>query len=80
MHRNKFWLARAEASLAAVTGSLVILTLFWRDWMEGLTGWNPDHHSGSFEIGLVSVLLIASVTLSSVAYVTYRRLRAVASS
>lgn len=80
MRRHKVLFARAEATLAILTGFLGILTIFWRDWVEALTGWNPDHHSGSAEIALVCALLAASVTLSAVAYVTYGQLRAVASS
>jgi hypothetical protein len=80
MRRYKIFLVQAEASLAVLSGFLGILTIFWRDWIEGLTGWDGDHHSGSVEIGLACVLLAVSVTLSAVAYVTYHRLRAVTSS
>jgi hypothetical protein len=77
VHSYRIILARIEASLAAATGILGILTLFWRDWIEMLTGWDPDHHSGSLEIGLVVVLLAASVTCAVAARRTYRRLAAV---
>ena len=74
MRRYEIFLARAEVALACVTGFLGILTMFWRDWIEGLTGWNPDHHSGTVEIAIVCVLLAASVTSAAAAYATYRRL------
>ena len=66
-----FWI---EVTLAVLTGVLGVVTLFWRDWMEALTGWSPDHHSGSVEFGLVSVLLIMSVSCMAVARSTHRRL------
>ncbi len=67
-------LFRIEVSLAVLTGALGVLTLFWRDWIEALTGWNPDHHSGSAEFGLISILLIMSVSCAVAARRTYRQL------
>jgi hypothetical protein len=67
-------LFRIEISLAVLTGFLGVLTLFWHDWIEALTGWSPDHHSGSVEFGLISVLLIASVSCAAVPRRTYRQL------
>lgn len=79
MRRYELFLVRAEAALAVLMAFFGILTIFWRDWIEGLTGWDPDHHSGSVEIGIVCVFLVASVAWTVTAYVTYRRLRAVTS-
>jgi hypothetical protein len=79
MRCYKVFLFRVEASLAVATGFLGILTPIWRDWIEGLTGWDPDHHSGSVEIALVCSLFVLSATLSAAAYFTHRRLLAVAS-
>ena len=76
MQRYQIWLARVETSLAVLTGVLGVLTLFWRDWIEVLTGWSPDHHSGSAEYALVAVLLVASVSCATAARGTYRRLAA----
>jgi hypothetical protein len=63
-----------EAFLAGLTGVLGVVTIFWRDWIEMLTGWDPDHHNGSVEVGLVVVLLLMSVTCAVVARRSYRRL------
>lgn len=53
-----FWIESALATLAAVLG---VVTFFWRDWIE-VTGWDPDHHSGSAEwmiaVGLIAVALV----------------------
>jgi hypothetical protein len=72
-------LFRIEVSLAVLTGLLGVLTLFWRDWIEALTGWSPDRHSGSVEFGLVAILLITSVSCAAVARRTHRRLIALSS-
>ncbi len=50
-----------ERALAAVTAVLGVVTIFWRDWIEGLTGWDPDHHSGSAEIWIIIGLFVISV-------------------
>lgn len=76
MRNNSMFRVWVEASLAVLTGLLGILTVLWRDWIEGLTGWNPDHHSGAIEIGLITALLAVSVTCGAAARRTYRRLAA----
>jgi hypothetical protein len=78
VHRNRIFWARIEAALAAATGVLGIVTIFWRDWIEILTGWDPDHHSGSAEIALIVVLLALSVTCAALARRTYRQAMALA--
>jgi hypothetical protein len=78
MRGYKLWLFRIEVALAALTGILGVITIFWRDWIEALTGWSPDHHSGSAEFGLIAVLLIASVTCGALARRTHRQLVALA--
>jgi hypothetical protein len=72
-------LFRIEVALAVLTGVLGVLSLFWRDWIEALTGWSPDRHSGSVEFGLIAVLLITSVSCAAVARSTHRRLVALSS-
>jgi len=62
-----------EQVLAAITGVLGLVTIFWRDWIEALTGWDPDHHSGSTEIGIIIGLFIVSVVFFLVSRVEVRR-------
>jgi hypothetical protein len=50
-----------EISLALIATALALLTMFWRDWIEGLTGWDPDHHNGGAEWLIVAGLFAAAV-------------------
>ncbi len=79
MRSYRIWLVRIEASLAVLTGVLGVVTIFWRDWVEALTGWSPDHGSGSVEIGLIAVLFMTSVSCTVVARRTSHRLAAISS-
>jgi hypothetical protein len=74
MQRHRVLLFRIEVCLAVLTGVLGVLTVFWHDWIEALTGWDPDRHSGSAELGLVAILLIMSVSCAVAARRTHRRL------
>jgi hypothetical protein len=55
--------AWAELAAALAAGVLGIVTIFWRDWIEILTGWDPDQSSGSAEWAAVGVLLAISAVL-----------------
>jgi hypothetical protein len=52
--------------LAVLCGGLGVLSLFWPDWIEALTGYDPDQHDGTVEWFIVIVLLSTA---------TYWRLR-----
>jgi hypothetical protein len=66
---TRFWV---EAGLAAVTGVLFVVTLFWHDWMEAF-GFDPDHGDGSAEWVAVVVLAVLSLALSAFARIEWRR-------
>jgi hypothetical protein len=70
--RVRFWV---EAGLAALCALLAILTLFTRDWIEALTGFDPDNHNGSFEWMIVAALALVCILLSIAARADWRRLR-----
>ena len=70
--RARFWL---EATIASLCGFLAVLTLFWRDWIEALTGFDPDHHNGSFEWLIVAGLFAVCVLLGAAARGEWRRSR-----
>jgi hypothetical protein len=73
--RIRFWL---EAGLAVQSGSLAIVTLFRRDWIEALTGFDPDHHNGSLEWVIVAGMAVISMVVALVARAEWRRPRAAA--
>lgn len=70
--RARFWL---ETSLASLCGVLAALTLWWRDWIEALTGFDPDHHNGSFEWAIVAGLALLCIAVSVAARTEWRRAR-----
>jgi undecaprenyl pyrophosphate phosphatase UppP len=70
--RRRFWV---EAGLSAATAILAILTLFWREWIELLTGWDPDHGDGSLEWAIVIVLALVAVIFGAMARAEWRQTR-----
>lgn len=52
-----------ESIVALCAGILGILTIFWHDWIEALTGWDPDQHNGIVEWIVVAGLLAIAVTM-----------------
>jgi hypothetical protein len=69
---------RLETAIAAVAGILGILTIFWHDWIEALTGWDPDHHNGSFEWIIIVGLLVVAVVVGAMARRDWRSSAALA--
>jgi DMSO/TMAO reductase YedYZ heme-binding membrane subunit len=65
-------LFKIETILAALSGILGIVTLFWHDWIE-VTGWDPDHHSGSAEWIVAAVLIVIAVALGALARREHQR-------
>ncbi|HLY66150.1 MAG TPA: ABC transporter permease [Chloroflexota bacterium] len=53
--------------VALCAGILGIVTIFWHDWIEALTGWDPDHHNGAAEWIVVIGLLAVSAAMGLVA-------------
>ena len=67
---------RLEMAVALATGMLGLLTVFWPDWIEMLTGRDPDQHNGSVEWLLVAGLLVVAVATSLLARRDWRLLAA----
>lgn len=61
---HAFWI---ESALAAVTAGVAVLTLVWPDWIEGVSGYDPDHHNGSVEMVIVIVCAIAALVTGMLA-------------
>ena len=68
---------RLEMAVALCAGVLGILTIFWHDWIEALTGWDPDHHDGGVEWIVVVGLLAVAAALGLMARRQWRLLTAV---
>jgi hypothetical protein len=66
-----------ETAVALCAGFLGILTALWHDWIEALTGWDPDHHNGSAEWLIVAVLLAIAVVMGILARRDWKLLSAV---
>jgi hypothetical protein len=66
----RFWFEAITGSVGIV---LFILTLFSREWIEELTGWDPDNGNGSLEIALAAGLLFISAASFYFARRDYRR-------
>jgi hypothetical protein len=68
--RIRIW---AETIVGAAAGVLGLITLFWKDWLETVFGWDPDHHDGSAEYLIVVGLVVLAVLLGLLARWEYRR-------
>jgi hypothetical protein len=67
---------RIEVVLAAISAALCVLTLVFPEWIEELTGLQPDAGSGALEWGIAGVFLVAAVVSAVLARRDYRRLAA----
>jgi hypothetical protein len=67
--RARFWV---ESAVAALTGGLFLLTLFWHDWLETL-GVDPDNHDGTAEWLIVAALLVLCLVFAVAARLEWHR-------
>jgi hypothetical protein len=67
---------RIEAVLAGISAALCVLTLVTPEWIEALTGLEPDSGSGALEWVVAGVFLVAAVVAAVFARRDYRRLGA----
>ena len=66
---------RIEAIAAVLTAALAVLTSIAPDWIEMLTGTDPDHGDGSTEVLIVAILALLCVASSLLAWLDHRRAR-----
>jgi hypothetical protein len=63
-----------ELGLAALSGSLLSVTLLWREWIELVFSVDPDKGSGSLEWALVAVLSVSTIAWLLAARLEWRRI------
>jgi len=65
-----FWV---ETVIGAVAGILGLITPFWPDWIEAISGWDPDQHDGSVEWMIVAGLFVVCIATLAMAARERRR-------
>lgn len=68
--RRRFWF---EAFFAGLGGALTVLTLVDREWIEWLTGMDPDEGSGALEWAIAVGCLAVAVASATLAHREWRR-------
>jgi hypothetical protein len=74
--RRVFWV---EMALGAITGLLALITPVFPDWIEFVSGWDPDQHDGSVEWMIVVGLFVVTIVMIALAAIEWRRTPATAS-
>jgi hypothetical protein len=69
---------RIEVVLASLTGLLALITPIFPDWIELISGWDPDQHDGSVESFIVIGLFIVTAIIFGLALAEWRRTPATA--
>ena len=70
--RKRFY---AEVWLAVLATSIGVLTIFWHEWIEALTGLDPDGGDGSAEWLTVAGLFMVAAACALLAHREYARAR-----
>jgi hypothetical protein len=65
---------RVEAGLSDASVALFVLTLAFPEWIEALTGLEPDAGSGSLELAIAGAFLLLAITSGLLARRDHRRL------
>ncbi|MBV9097895.1 MAG: hypothetical protein JO079_07550, partial [Frankiaceae bacterium] len=69
-YRNR---VSVESALGLVAGLVALVTIVWPDWIELLTGVDPDHHNGSIEWVVAAALFAVAAALGADIYRLRRR-------
>jgi len=58
---------------------LALITPIFPDWIEFVSGWDPDQHDGSVERMIVVGLFVVTIAMVAAAVIEWRRTPATAS-
>jgi uncharacterized membrane protein len=67
--RRRLWF---EIGLASITGFLAIITPVFPDWIEFVSGWDPDRHVGSVERLIATGLFLVTIAMFALAAMEWR--------
>ena len=73
--RRLFWV---ESGIAVFTGVLAAITPIFPDWIEFVSGWDPDQHDGSVERMIVVGLAAVTIMMFALVAIEWRRTPAMA--
>jgi hypothetical protein len=73
MNRHTRIAVRVEVALATIGATLFVLTLVFPEWIEALTGLEPDSGSGAAEFFVAGAFLLTAISMSVLARRTHRR-------
>jgi hypothetical protein len=69
----RFWI---QFALSVTSGALFVVTLIWREWIELVTGLDPDGGNGSAEWFIVGVSAVATILFAGLSWHDWRRVAA----
>ena len=67
--------ARVAGGIAVLCAGLAVLTLFTPDWIETLTGADPDGGNGAAEVVVIVALCLVAVIVGGYSLSVQRRVR-----
>jgi uncharacterized membrane protein len=62
--------------LTVLSAVLFLATLVWPEWIEALSGVEPDQGSGALELAIAAVLAFVAVAFGLLAGTEWKRVRA----
>jgi hypothetical protein len=74
VHRRIHRRLRVEVAIGILAAALAVLTSLSREWIEVLTGWDPDGGGGAVEWLIVVGLAVVAVAAGLLAALDRRRL------
>jgi hypothetical protein len=72
IRRFRFWIESFTAGASLILG---LVTSVWRDWIEAVSGFDPDSHSGALEWFVVAGLLVVAAAAGTAARSEWRQLQ-----